>query len=50
MKKSGFPHVTFGESLIPNIEPSFLWFANIEVTHDHANGVRILRPVWGDET
>ena len=50
MKSGSFLHVTIGESLISDIEPLFLWFADIQVTHDHVNGVRIWRPVWCDET
>ena len=50
MEQGSLSRVTVGEGLIPNIESSFLWFANIKVTHDYANGVRIQRPVRGNET
>ena len=49
VKQGSFSHVTVGESLIPNIEPSFLWLANIEVARDHANDVGFQRPAWSDE-
>ena len=42
--------VTVGEGLIPHIEHSFFWFTDIKITHDYADGVRIRRLMWGDET
>ena len=50
MKQEHLLHAIVGESLIPYIESSFLWFANIEVSRDRANAaVRIRRPEWRDE-
>ena len=49
-KKYRLSRITVGEGLIPNIEPSFLWLANTEVSHDHTNGVRVVWPVWRDKT
>ena len=45
MEQGSLFRVTVGECLIPHIEYSFLWFANIEITNDYADGVRIQRPV-----
>ena len=50
MKQGSHSRVTVGEGLIPHSEPSFLWLTNIKITHDYANGVRIRRPMWVDET
>ena len=50
MKEGSLSRITVGEGLIPNIEPSFLWLANIEVSHDHSNGVRVVWPVWSVKT
>ena len=47
MKEGNLSRISVSEGLIPNIESSFLWLANIEVSHNHTNGVRVRWPLKG---
>ena len=41
MKEGSLSCITVGECLSPNIEPSFLRLANIEVSHNHSSKLRV---------
>ena len=49
MEEGSLSRVSVSEGLIPNIQSSFLWLANIEVLRDHTNGFRVEWPVWSEE-
>ena len=50
MEEGSFHRISVSEGMIPNIESSFLWLANIEVTHNHSQGFRVTRPVRSDKS
>ena len=41
---------TVSENLIPEVESSFLWLPNIEVSHYHTNDVKVTRPTLSNKT
>ena len=49
MEKGSLSHITVSEGLIPRVESSFLWLANIEVHRNHPKGFRVEWPVWSDK-
>ena len=50
MEEGSFSRISVSERLIPNIESSFLWLANVEVTHNHSSGFRVQWPMRSDKS
>ena len=50
MEEGRLSRISFSEGLVPNIESSLFRLANVEISHNDADGFRVRRPMRNDES